>query len=262
MTRPFIRRTVLAALAALTFTAPPLRAEQADVLAIGGSVTEIAVALGQGHRLKARDSTSTYPPAIAALPDVGYMRALSPEGVLSVDPALILAEEGAGPPETLEVIRAAGVDFVAVPNTPTAEGILNKIRVIGNALDVPDAAGKLAAEVKAALAQAMAEAARPRGDTKRVLFVLSTQGGRINVAGTDTAADALIRMAGGQNAVSGFSGYRQISEEAVGQAAPDVILMMDRGGDHGPGDDELFALPAIRLTPAARDRAAIGWTGC
>ena len=59
-----------------------------DVIAIGGDVTEIVYALGQGYRLLARDATSTYPAAARALPDVGYMRRLSAEGVLSFAPLL------------------------------------------------------------------------------------------------------------------------------------------------------------------------------
>lgn len=232
-----------------------------DVLSIGGSVTEIIVALGQAHRLGARDTTSTYPPQVADLPDVGYMRALSPEGVLSVGPALILSEEGAGPPEALAVIRAADVAFVEIPDALTLDGILHKITLIGDALGVPDRAATLNAQVETALSAAITDAARPDADKKRVLFVLSTQGGKINAAGTGTAADAVIRMAGGINAISDFDGYKQITDEAVGTAAPDIILMMDRGGDHGLADDELFAMPAIRLTPAAQDRAVVRMDG-
>lgn len=259
-------RSLLAAALALPLTlglTSPARADQsgADVLSIGGSVTEIVVALGQQHRLKARDTTSTYPPDVTELPDVGYMRALSPEGVLSVGPALILSEEGAGPPEALEVIRGANVEFVEIPDALTAEGILNKIRVIGDALDVPDQAATLSEKVAMALADAVSDAARPFGEKKRVLFVLSTQGGRINASGTGTAADVLIRMAGGVNAVSDYEGYKQITDEAVGLAAPDVILMMDRGGDHGVADDELFAMPAISLTPAAQTRSVVRMDG-
>ncbi len=233
----------------------------ADVLSIGGSVTEIVVALGQQHRLKARDTTSSYPAGVTNLPDVGYMRALSPEGVLSVGPSLILSEEGAGPPEALDVIRAADIGFVEVPGALTAEGILRKIAIIGEALDAQDQAETLSAEVEADLAKALADADRPEADKKRVLFVLSTQGGKINASGTGTAADALIRMAGGVNAISDFKGYKQITDEAVGMAAPDVILMMDRGGDHGAGDDELFAMPAVRLTPAAQTRSSVRMDG-
>ncbi|MEB8385668.1 ABC transporter substrate-binding protein [Rhodobacteraceae bacterium KMM 6894] len=227
----------------------------ADVLSIGGSVTEIVVALGQQHRLKARDTTSVYPSEITDLPDVGYMRALSPESVLSVGPSLILSEEGAGPPEALDVIRAANVDFVEVPEVLTIDGILDKIKIIGTALGVSEQATTLAAEVEKSMGDALVAAERPADQKKRVLFVLSTQGGRINASGTGTAADAVIRMAGGVNAVTEYQGYKQMTDEAVGLAAPDLILMMDRGGDHGVTDDELFGMPAMKLTPAAQTRA-------
>lgn len=254
----------LAALVAIGFAAPRdgvIAQDRADVLSIGGSVTEIIVALGQGHRLLARDTTSTYPPAVTELPDVGYMRALSPEGVLSVGPSLILSEPGAGPAEALEVIRAANVRFVEMPEARDAAGIMAKIDRVGDALGVPDRAAALKAEVAAELAAATARAARPDADRKRVLFVLSTAGGRINAAGRDTAADAIIRMAGGVNAVTEYAGYRQITDEAVGMAAPDVIVMMDRGGDHGAADDALFAMPAIALTPAAATRSVVRMDG-
>lgn len=233
----------------------------ADVLSIGGSVTEIVAALGQQHRLKARDTTSSYPPDVTNLPDVGYMRSLSPEGVLSVGPSLILSEEGAGPPEALEVIRAADVRFIEVPDALSAEGILRKIEIVGDALGVPERAASLVGEVERELTTALADADRPESNKKRVLFVLSTQGGKINASGAGTAADALIRMAGGVNAITDYDGYKQITDEAVGLAAPDVILMMDRGGDHGVADDELFDMPAIRLTPAAQTRSVVRMDG-
>lgn len=235
--------------------------KDADVLSLGGAVTEIIVALDQGHRLLARDTTSSYPPAVQDLPDVGYVRALSPEGVLSVGPGLILAEEGAGPPEALDVIRNADVAFAEVPGGFTAQAIADKIAVIGDALEVPDRAAALASTVMSGM-QAAHDRAKARADQpKRVMFVLSTQGGRIMASGTGTGADAIIRLAGGVNAVTEFKGYKQIGDEAVGTAAPDVILMMDREGDHAVADDELFAMPAIRLTPAAEARAVVRMDG-
>ena len=231
------------------------------VLSLGGAITEIVYALGQGDRLIARDTTSTYPPEAETLPDVGYVRALSPEGVLSVGPDLILSEEGAGPPEAVEVIREASVPFVTVPERYSAEGVLKKIEVIGAALEVPDRAAALSEAVGAALEGAMARAEARAGDRKRVLFILSTQGGRITAAGAGTGADALISMAGGVNALSDVEGYKPVSDEALVGAAPDVILMMDRGGDHGITDDALFSMPPVRLTPAGESRSVVRMDG-
>ncbi|MCQ0091544.1 hemin ABC transporter substrate-binding protein [Roseovarius sp. M141] len=241
----------------------PARAEApADVVSIGGSVTEIIYALGQQHRIVARDTTSTFPPQAEALPDIGYMRALSPEGVLSVRPALILSEADSGPPDAVDVLRAAGVEFVMLGAATTGEGIATKIRSIGAALDVPDKAGALAAQIEKDMLAATASGTEAAGKTpKRVLFILSTQGGRIMASGTGTAADAMIGLAGGINAITEISGYKPLSDEAITRAAPDVILVMDRGGDHEITRDALLATPAIATTPAAAAGAVIRMDG-
>ena len=220
------------------------------LLTLGGSVTEIVVALGAGDLLVARDSTSTYPPAVAALPDVGYVRALSPEGVLSVAPDLILSERGAGPAETIAVLEAAGVEFVTMPDDPTPQGVLDKIDAVAQALRLQDQGAALRAQVAAGLeaAQARADAVT---DTKRVLFVLSLQSGRVMAGGEGSSAAGIIALAGGVNAASGFDGYKQMTDEAVIAAAPDMILMMDREGDLAISDADVMRHPALGLTPAA-----------
>ncbi|GFE64680.1 heme/hemin ABC transporter substrate-binding protein [Litoreibacter roseus] len=232
-----------------------------DVIAIGGDVTEIIFALNQGHRLLARDTTSTYPAAARDLPDVGYMRRLSAEGVLSFAPSLIVSAEGAGPPEVIDILRAASVEFAEIPTGYDAEAIAQKIHAVGAALAVPGKAAKLTADTHAALTAAVDRAARTDAMPKRVLFVLSTQGGRILASGTNTGAHGIIQMAGGTNAVSEFEGYKPLSDEAVSAAAPDVILMMDRSGDHAATDEELFALPAISSTPAAQSGDVVRMNG-
>ena len=138
------------------------------ILALGGSVTEIVYALGEEDRLIARDTTSTFPAPANDLEDVGYLRALSPEGVLSVDPTLIISEEGAGPPETIDVLRDAAIPFVTVPETYSREGILEKIRTVGAALDVPEKADELAAQIDAGLREAEEQAATISETPKRV----------------------------------------------------------------------------------------------
>lgn len=230
------------------------------VVAIGGSITEIIYALGEQGRLIARDSTSVYPPEALELPDVGYMRALSPEGVLSVDPGLIVALEGSGPPEAVEVLEKASVPMVTVPESFDRDGIVEKIRVVGAALGVEDKAAKLAEEVDADI-RAAERATADVGERRTVLFVLSMQGGRILASGTGTAADGIIAMAGGVNAVTGYQGYKQLTDEAVIEAAPEVILAMDRGGDHAAAAEQLLDHPAIAATPAGQSGAVVRMDG-
>ncbi|MBZ9812660.1 hemin ABC transporter substrate-binding protein [Mesorhizobium sp. CA7] len=233
--------------------------DSSRIVSIGGSITEIVYALGEEGRLVARDSTSSYPEAAAKLPDVGYMRALSPEGVLSVNPTGILALQGSGPKEAVDVLKKSSVPFVEVPDHYNHEGILEKIRVVGKALGVEAKAEKLAAETDAKLTAAEKQTAAIK-DRKRVLFVLSTQGGKILAAGSDTAADGIVKLAGAVNAVESFSGYKSMTDEAIVSARPDVILTM-KGGGPPISEEELFANPAVASTPAGADRKMISMAG-
>ena len=235
-------------------------ADTSRLVSIGGSLTEVIYALGEEKRLVARDQTAIYPPEALALPDVGYMRALAPEGVLSVTPTALLVIEGSGPPEALDVLSHAGIDYQTVPESFSHQGILTKVRAVGQALGVVDKAEALATELDASLKAVEARtAALP--ERKKVLFILSTQGGKIQASGTDTAANGIIELAGALNAITDYSGYKALTEESIIAANPDFILMMDRGGDHGGTDAELLAHPAIALTNAGKNHAIIRLDG-
>jgi len=223
----------------------------AKIIVIGGALTEIVYALEAGERIIGRDTTSSYPEEVLALPDVGYMRALSPEGVLSLEPQALLLSEGSGPPQALEVLQKLSLPMVMVAENYSRAGVLRKITTVGHALG------------REAQAQALIQAVEQDFtkvdrlldhivEKKRVLFVLSIQNGRIMAAGRDTAADAMIALAGGINAVNGFSGYKLINDEALIEAAPDFILSMKNGGGHVVAD-QLLEIPAVQATPAAKN---------
>jgi len=262
------RRTLAASIGlSLLLTAVPAQANEngavfadtSKIAAIGGSITEIVYALGEENHLVARDSTSRYPEAALKLPDVGYMRQLSPEGVLSVNPSGILALHGSGPKEAVDVLKKSSVPFIEVPEHYTHDGILEKVRIVGKALGADAKAEALAAGIDARLKAAEKQTASIK-ERKRVLFVLTIQGGKIMAAGADTAADGIVKLAGGVNAVEGFSGYKQMSDEAIVTARPDVILMMNNAGPT-TSDDELFANPSIASTPAGAARKLIRMDG-
>lgn len=235
-------------------------AKPSRIVAIGGSVTEIVYALGEEARLVGRDSTSVYPPEALKLPDTGYIRALSPEGVLSLNPDLILTLDGAGPPPALEALKAAGVRTVTIPEGFDRNAIIDKITAVGAALGAEDKAEALAGKVQAALDKAVALSAE-QGRKARVLFVLSAREGRLMASGSKTQADGIIRMAGAENVLADIEGFKPVSDEAVIAAAPDVILMMTGTGDHAASNETVLALPAIAETPAGKAKRIVRMDG-
>jgi len=234
------------------------QADTSRLVTIGGALTEIVYALGEEKRLVARDSTSMYPEEAMKLPDVGYMRALSPEGVIAVNPTAILAVEGSGPADALAVLKSAGIPFETVPEGYDRAAILKKIDAVGNFLGVPEKAKALEEKVGAELDTAIADAAkRPESERKRVLFILSFQNGRIMAAGGHTAADGIIGLAGAINATDGaFEGYKPLTDEAVINAKPDVIMVMRRPGAES-SDEDILGHPAISVTPAGQNKAIL-----
>lgn len=230
------------------------------IVSVGGAVTEILYALGLESNVVALDTSSVYPErALAEKPNVGYMRQLSPEGILALSPSLILASDGAGPNEAIAVLRAADVPLVFVPDAFTGPGIVEKIRAVARAVGRRER-GECMAEVLnedlAALAAERARIARPL----KVMFVLSFANDRAMVAGLDTAADAIIRLAGATNAVEGFRGYKLVNDEAVVAAMPDAVLMMQRP-QQTVAAETVFARPAFAMTPAAGHKRFVSMEG-
>jgi len=258
----FTRGAALAAVALSLAAGGAAGAETVDhfgdtsrIVSVGGSLTEIVYALGAEKMLAARDQTSIYPDAVKKLPDIGYMRQLAPEGVLSVNPTGILLLEGSGPQDTLDVLKKASVPMIVVQETYTGESVVKKIEIVGKALGLEDKAKTLAAEVSRDI-EAAEKAASGHSSRKRVLFVLSAPGGRMMASGTGTAAHGMIELAGGENVITEYHGYKQLTDEAVEKAAPDMILMMDTGSD-GMTPESLLKNPVIAATPAGRDKNVV-----
>lgn len=226
------------------------------IVSIGGGVTETLYALGAQDRIVAVDTTSLYPQeALETKPNVGYMRALSAEGVLALSPDLILMDGAAGPPEALELLDQAKIRVVQVPSGHSATELPEKIRRIAAAAGKTEEGAKLASEVETELTGLEKDLQRVT-TKKRVLFILSLTDGRPMAAGTDTGADTIIRMAGAENVFAEVKGYKTISPEAAAALQPDAILMITRSGMPEEGKD-ILKEPAFVETPAAKAGAFI-----
>ncbi len=254
------RRTLLGCCAAVAVMVLPRtdgsRAAAAPrIVSVGGALTEIVYRLGAQGSLVATDTTSLWPEAVAALPKVGYMRTLSAEGVMSMQPTVILAPAEAGPATVMQQLQSAGVRIVRANNEHTFDSMLANVALVADAIDRRKEGDALAAELKREWTATRAKiAGKP---APRVLFILSHAANNVQVAGGNTAADAMIALAGGTNAMTGFTGYKPLSAESAISAAPDVILVTSQGLEAVGGIDALLTRPGLALTPAGKARRVI-----
>jgi heme transport system substrate-binding protein len=233
--------------------------DSSRVLSIGGDVTEILYALGLEPRVVAVDTTSQFPPeALKRKPNVGYMRALSTEGVLSVGASLILASERSGPPEVVKALKQTGVPYVEVPDGLTPQGVIEKVRFVASAMEATGEGQKLAQRLEEEFA-ALASRGAAIERRLRVLFVLNVQNGRATVGGTGTSADAILKLAGADNAAASVSGFKPIVDEALLEMMPDAIVTMRRSGSHDT--DQLLAMRGVMGTPAGVAQRIVAMDG-
>lgn len=225
------------------------------VVSLGPDVTEIIFALGADDKVVAVDRSSKYPDETASKANVGYRRSLSPEGILTLNTDLIIASEDIGPPETTDVLNQSAVEILYVPVDNSRAGLIKKIALIAKRLNLEPEGEILTRKVVEDFDAATAYANKISADKqKKVVFFHGLA--RLSGAGSDTAADAFIRYAGGINPLSIYSGYKPVSEEWLVKAEPDVVLMLS-DGNGGPTREDVFSVKALQRTPAAKNQSLI-----
>ena len=226
------------------------------IISVGGSTTEILYALNEDKKIVGTDTSSRWPKEAQLLPQVGYMRNLSAEGVLSLSPTLLLADEEAGPNAVIEQIKNAGVPTMVLKGPKTPAGIIKKIRRIAGIVQATSAGEDLIEKLTSDFNRL--EAHKSQQSTQpRVTFLFSVTPGSVLAAGRDTAADAMIRLAGGINVFTDYTSFKPITGEALIEAAPDILLLTDLSVQNLNGVEGIWRLPGVAYTPAGKNRRLI-----
>ena len=218
------------------------------LLSIGSDTTEILFALGLGNQIVAVDSTSTYPAEAKSKKIVGYLRALSTEGVIATGASLILANAHIGPPEVVRALRSSSVPMVILPGGEGPASLGEKVRLIGRAVAAEEKAEALVAKLERDF-QALGEARSKVKKPLRAMVVLGVSGGRTQAGGKNTTADLMLNLAGAENVATSLQGYKPVSDEAVIELAPEVIVAARRTPDEDIAS-QIAALPGFKALGA------------
>ena len=234
----------------LLFIMQPVAGETGKrLITIGGALTEIVYQLGKEALLVGSDTTSYYPAAAEQLPKVGYQRTLSAEGILSLNPDLIIYTDEAGPPAVLEQLKMTDVGLLELKAGRSLEDVIDNIKTIAETLDAT-ARGQALIQELMAKKQGLDRAIAAADSAKKVMFILQHRGNTPLVAGKKTAADSIITLSGADNAVTDYEGYRPLTPEAAITQAPDIILITRQTLEHTGGQANLLKAPGLALTPA------------
>tara|TARA_Y100000590_G_scaffold62567_2_gene67004 strand:- start:866 stop:1765 length:900 start_codon:yes stop_codon:yes gene_type:complete len=199
--------------------------KQNKFITIGGSVTEVVFKLGLGASVVGVDASSSFPKRVKDLPQVGYHRSISSEGILSMMPTKIIATTDMGPPVAVKQIKNSGVD-VEIYNSPKSiDDIINLIDDIAILFDVKKNAN-LVKDQMYAFKQEIDNICLKYKKPPKVAFFMNPSTGSYSAAGANTNANYLIELIGGVNVFKNdFHRYQKVSKEQILKYNPDLILV-------------------------------------
>jgi iron complex transport system substrate-binding protein len=222
---------------------------------------EIIWALGAQGSVVGVDYSSTYPPDVKKVQTVGYHRALSAEGILSLHPTAILHDNNIGPPQVVEQLQGLNIPMKTFDaKNDSVDGTKALIREMGAYFHKEARAEELCKTLDTQLASSL-EAVKKYTDRPRVAVIHFGRASNVYLVvgkgrgtGDGSAASRMVEWAGGEMAVDAQGMQRMASPEIIAQANPDVILVTDFGFDRlGSPVDEIKALPGVSTSNAAKN---------
>jgi iron complex transport system substrate-binding protein len=226
------------------------------IVSLNGTLTEIIALAGLDNKIVGTDVTSTYPVSMHQLPKVGHVRNLQAEGILALQPTIVMAMEKEIKPEILVPLQSAGVKVLLYSQEYTTDGTKKLIASVLKDLQQSDKQHVINTAIDEPISQLTSLSSKPK-----VLFIYARGGGNLMVAGDDTPIKTFIELSGAQNAVNGFTDYKPLTPEILVKANPDVLLLFDTGLKSLEGNDGLLALPGMKETNAAKKNHVIAMDG-
>jgi iron complex transport system substrate-binding protein len=221
---------------------------------------EVIWALGAQESVVGIDLSTTYPPEVKQVQTVGYHRALSAEGILSLHPTAIIHDNNIGPPQVVQQLQQLNIPLKTfTAKNDSFDGTKALIREMGAYFHKEARADELCKTLDdqrtASLEKVKQYSDHPRvavihfGRASNVYLVVGKGGG-----GDSGGVSQMIELAGGQMAVENRGMQRMESPEIIAQANPDVILLTNYGYDRLNGSlDQIKALPGVATSNAARN---------
>ena len=243
------------------FSNPSNDAKADRVVVISQTYNEIIWALGAQDHVVGVDLSSTYPPEVKNVQTVGYHRALSAEGILSLHPTAIIHDNNIGPPQVVEQLKGLNIPMKTFDaKNDSVEGTKALLREMGAYFHKEQRAEELCRTLDSQMASSL-EAFKKYTDRPKVAVIHFGRASNVYLVvgkgegtGDGSAASRMIEWAGGEMAISSGRMQRMESPEIIAQANPDVILVTDYGFDRLGGSlDQIKELPGVATSNAAKN---------
>src|SRR5579875_1740849 len=209
------------------------------IVCVSKQLTEILFALHQGDKIVGLDLTSSYPPETKDYTKVGYHRHLNAEGIISLNPTLVIHNGDIAPKEAMEQVAKVGIPIKIYPQANTIDSTKWLIAQMGKDYGEDTAAQRIIKQLDTDLAKADSIVKKYSTKPKVLIIHFGQQRNQYFVMGTRGTANEMLKLAGGVNAAD-TSSFRDLSPEVIAREQPDIILATDYGWDRLGGSIEKF----------------------
>lgn len=229
------------------------------IVSVNGTVSEVLAALGMAEQIVGTDVTSTYPESLQNKPKVGHNRNLSLEGILSLEPDMLVGTPSDIKPEAIKQLSQAGIAIKLFEQDYTPDGTKQLMREIADSLGKTEQGDAIVQKLDEELRDVSAYAgATPK---PRVLFIYARGAGTMMVGGTGTPIDEMITLAGGENVAKDLQEYKPLTPEALVKYNPDVILLFDTGMSSLGNMDGVLTVKGVSETNAGKNKKIVEMDG-
>ncbi|MHC8947421.1 heme/hemin ABC transporter substrate-binding protein [Sphingobacterium hungaricum] len=233
--------------------------DSARIVSINGTITEILADLGLEEKIVGVDVASTYPASIQTKPKIGHNKNISAEGVLALNPTLIIGTKADLKPETLEQFKQAGIQVLLFEQAYSVEGTKNLIKSVSDSVGLPSKGDSILVSLNSQLERVASYASQT--PKPKVLFIYARGTGTMMVGGTGTQVDAMISLAGGENVAKDIQDYKPLTAEALVAYNPDVLLLFDSGLSSLGNAEGLLEVQGVKETNAGKNKKIVQMDG-
>jgi iron complex transport system substrate-binding protein len=223
------------------------------IVSISKQLTEIIFAVGGDTSLVGVDISSTYPEAAKKITTVGYHRALSAEGIISLNPSVVWHDGNIAPQQVIDQIKKVGIPMREFHGGSTIDSTKMLILEVAREFHNEERGREINAKLDADMAK-LDSARKSYTDKPRVLIIHFGQAAnKYFVLNRRGVPNQMLDWASAENAADTAQRWRDLSAEVIAKSQPDVILATDFGYDLQGNLDKFKKLPGIALSPAAKN---------
>lgn len=230
------------------------------LITAGGTITEIVNSLGFGDRIIATDLTSTYPESMQALPSIGYRNQIKSEGILSLRPEMVLIEEGYLNEEVIAQLESSGIPVKLFPKPKNLEETKFLISNLSKLFEVEEKGNELISSIQQDQKE-LKEFLSSQSENPSAAFIMARGPETVFLAGDETFATEMFKMAGIQSASTGFKGFFPLTPEALLVFNPDYLVIFASGLESLGGKEGLAGVQGMKEIEAFKNDRILVFDG-